>query len=296
MKTGIFAMSLGATAPKSVGSRPQVVALAGLVAMALAAACAQTDDNQVTEPAVVGMTDKMPAYYDDGQVQIYQVTTPVKLPMRMPTAEEKAALKAMAPYPREPFIKADDVRTEIRFTISNLDDKRQAVELLVDPWNEFVYYLPAIQIVSDEQTTPDLSGFDKFYILEPKGRIQGVITADDTRELAYDLATAMNLATIPPDPESNANGLFNHVMNLQNRSTSPSPLVAKFIPAVAPAMIGFDLGLRSYSPMNIAVEVSVDVQDQSTTGNSRVVPPSATDPTYKKPGASLSPPKVPMQM
>ena len=272
MKPGISLPTVGAGAPTFEGPRPQrrLTPLVALVALAvLGAACAKTDDNQTTDPAVVGMTDKMAPTYDDGQSQMYWVTTSVKLPMRMPTAEEQAALKTMAPYPREPFIKADDVRTEIRYTISNLDDKPHVVELLIDPWNEFVYYLPQVQ-VSEESSQPDLSGYDKFIILPAKGRLQGVITTDDTRELAYDLATAMNLATAPPpdpnDPNSSNNGLFNHVMNLQNRSTAPSPLVAKWIPAVAPAMIGFDLGLRSYAPMNVAVEVQVDVQDQSTTG------------------------------
>lgn len=301
MNTGISSIALGASAPKAAGTRPQFLRLAAILAMALVGACAKTDENQITEPAVVGMSDKVPATYDDGQMQIYWVTTPVKLPMRMPTGTEAAALGQMAPYPKEPFIKADDVRTEIRFTISNLDDKRHAVELLIDPWNEFVYYLPTIQ-VSEEMSQPDLSGYDKFYILEPKGRIQGVITKDDARELAYDLATAMNLALLPPpDPNNpgmgpNANGLFNHAMNLQNRSTAPSPLIANYIPKVAPAMIGFDLGLRSYSPMNVAVEVQVDVQDQTTTGDSKVVAPSDIGklPTYEKPGAALSPPKAPM--
>ncbi len=297
MKTGISEITLGATAPKAVGARPHFLGLSLVCVLVLGvAACAKNDENQITEPSAVGMTDKMAPTYDDGQSQLYWVTTPVKLPMRMPTGEEAAALKTMAPYPKEPFIKADDVRVEIRFTISNLDDKRHAVELLIDPWNEFVYYLPQVQ-VSDEMSQPDLSGYDKYFILEPKGRVQGVITTDDVRELAYDLGTAMNLALLPPpdpqNPASNTNGLFNHAMNLQNRSTAPSPLIAKYIPAVAPALTGFDLGLRSGSAMNVAVEVQVDVQDQSTTGKSKVVAPGETDPTYQKPGTALSPPKVP---
>jgi hypothetical protein len=297
MKTGISSLSFGSDAPNAEGRRPQRLGLAALALFAFVGACATTDDNQVTQPAVVGITDKVPPIYDDGQMTMYQVTTPVRLPMRMPNAEEAAALGQMAPYPKEPFIKADDVRTEIRFTITNLDDKKHAIELLIDPWNEFVYYLPQVQVISDEEAQPDFSGYDKFFIIEGKSRVQGVITADDTRELAVDLATAMNLALIPPDPQSDgANGLFNHVMNLQNRSTAPSPLVSKYIPKVSPAMIGFDLGLRSYEPMNVAVEVTVDVQDQSTTGKSKVVSPSDTDPTYQKPGAALSPPKVPPQM
>jgi hypothetical protein len=246
------------------------------------------------------MTDKMPPYFDDGQNQIYQVQIPVMLPLRRPTDEEAAALGKVAPYPSEPWIKADDIKTEIRFTISNLDDNKHVVELLVDPWNQFVRYQPGIQIVEDEPAQPDFSGFDKRYIIPGKGRLQGTITNDDTRELAVDLATVMVINANPPaDPMANVNGLFNHVFNLQNRSTAPSPLIANYIPKVVPAMIGFDLGLRSLEPMNVAVEIIVDVHDSDPNiSKSKIYQPDNTDPLIKPyknpPGTILSPPKAPM--
>lgn len=296
MKTRKIGASLRGLAPNRVGSRPHF-----LLAMlpVLLAACARTDDNLVTQPVALGMTDKMPPYFDDGQNQIYQVQVPVVLPLRRPTDEEAAALGKVAPYPSEPFIKADDLKTEIRFTISNLDDKKHVVELLIDPWNQFVRYQPGIQIVEDEPAQPDFSGFDKRYIIQGKSRLQGTITSDDTRELAVDLATVMVInATPPADPTTNLNGLFNHVFNLQNRSTAPSPLIANYIPKVIPAMLGFDLGLRSLEPMNVAVEIIVDVHDSDTnTSKSKVYQPDNTDPTIKPykgpPGTILSPPKAP---
>ena len=220
--------------------------------------------------------------------------------MRRPTAEEAAALGKLAPYPSEPFIKADDVKTEIRFTLSNLDNQRHVVELLIDPWNQFVRYQPGITIVDNEPAQPDLSGYDKRFIIEAKSRVQGTITSDDTRELAIDLGTVMQInATPPADPMANLNGLFNHTFNLQNRSTEPSPLIAGYIPKVAPAMLGFDLGLRSDEPMNVAIEIIVDVHDSDpNTKISKVVQPDNTDPTIKAytrpPSTILAPPKPPV--
>lgn len=298
MKTRDTRASVGARAPSRVGFRPHhLMALLPV----LLAACTNTDDNLVTQPVALGMNDTMPPYFDDGEDQIYQVQIPVVLPMRRPTATEAAALGKMAPYPSEPFIKASDVKTEIRFTISNLDDKRHVIELLVDPWNQFVRYQPGIQILDNQPALPDFSGFDKRYILEGKSRLQGTITSDDTRELAVDLATVMVINAAPATvPAANLNGLFNHVFNLQNRSTEPSPLIANYIPKVAPAMLGFDLGLRSLEPMNVAVEITVDVHDSDpNTKVSKVVQPDNTDPeikAYKQPpGTILSPPKAPAE-
>ncbi len=294
----------GAPPPRRVGLRPHLPALVVLAALAASVGACGGADGQVTTPTVVGMDDQMASYYSDGQMTIYQVQTPVQwadgkdgLRMRRPNADEKAKLGKAAPYPREPWIKVDDVKVTIRYTITNLDDKKHSVELLVDPWNEFVRYQPGIQIISDEETLPDLSGYDKFFVLQPKSRTEGTLTPDDTHELAVDLATVMNINANPPananDPNgTSGNALFNHVFNLQNRSNGYDPLITPYIPAVVPAITGFDLGLRSYEPMNVAVEVSVDVQD--LVGN-KVVPLDGTDPMYGIPGTVLAPPKAPAQ-
>jgi hypothetical protein len=286
-------------APHPAGRRPHLSLL--LAVPVLAAACATTDANQVTQPSVLGMTDQMPPYYSDGQLTLYQVQVPVTMPMRapngtLPTASDPA-------FPNPPFITIDDVKSEIRYTITNLDNTKHTIELLIDPWNEFVRYKPGIQIVSDEQTTPDLSGRDKLMVLDPLQRIQGTFTSDDTREVAIDLATVMELqacyitmsgctSTATIDPMASVNGLFNHAFNVQNNSTGYDPLLAPFRLKLVPALIGFDLGLRSDSPENIAVEVQVDVTDTSSAGN-RVLTPGSTDQTaMPMPTTILAPPKV----
>ncbi len=281
-------------APSAAGRFPR--RLVGLAVAASVCACANSDDNQTTSPSVVGMTDKVAPIYSDGQTTIYQVETPVKLPFRRPTDVEGQALGQAPGLPREPFLKASDARVEVRFTLSNLDDQAHIVELLLDPWNEFVRYRPGIQIVSDEQTTPDFSGWDKPFVLLPKSRVQGTITSDDVTEMAIDLATVMGITKSPPtDPNANLNGLFNHVFNLQNRSNAPDPLIAPYLPKVVPGLTGFDLGLRVMNAQgamgagNIAVEVIVDVTDLN---GSRVNAPGVTDNATGIPGDILRPPKA----
>ncbi|MEO6576068.1 MAG: hypothetical protein ABIP89_19595 [Polyangiaceae bacterium] len=270
--------------------------LAVLAAASIVGACANNDDNQTTSPSDVGMTDKIAPIYTDGQTTIYQVETAVKLPFRKPTDDERQALGDAPGLPRAPFLKASDARIEIRFTISNLDDQQHAVELLLDPWNEFVRYKPGIQIVSDEQTTPDFSGFDKPFLVPAKSRVQGTITSDDVNEMAIDLATVEGINKSPPmGPNVNLNGLFNHVFNLQNRSNQPDPLVAPFLPKVVPGLTGFDLGLRitqaegAMGAGNVAVEVIVDITDLH---GDRINAPGVTDNMMGVPGTVLQPPKA----
>jgi len=171
--------------------------------------------------------------------------------------------------------------------------------LLFNAWNAYVKYVPQIEIISDDVTLPDLSSYDRYYILEPKTRYVGTLTPDDTREMAIDLATVMNMqANDSADP--NLNAMFNHTFDLQNRSTGTDPLIQPWIvpPQDVPALVGFDLGLRSREQMNIAVEVTVDVQDVSD--GKKVMPlglaPDANNQPMLPPAGSLSPPKAPAMM
>ncbi len=273
------------------------------LAAAIISGC--SNDSQVTHPSIVGMTDTTPPYYSVGETTLYEVQVPVTMPMRAPNADETSKLGAPAAWyaafgaPTAPFAKVDDVQTTIRFTITNLDDQQHAVELLVDPWNPMVKYDPQIEIVSDEQTTPDLSGYDRYYVLDKSARLVGTLVPDDTRELAMDLATVMNVNTIDTNLATDGNGLFNHTMNIQNRSSDVDLLIKPYIPQPqdVPAMVGFTLGLRSLTPMNVAVEVTVDVQD--ITGK-RVMPADGTvnadNQPLQMPSANLMPPKVAVMM
>lgn len=260
------------------------------IAVLSISACANDGQSQVIPPVVLGMVETTAATYDDGQMQIYESHTPVTLPLRRPTGDERGSGR-LDPYPRPPFHLATDTRITARFTLSNLEDKPQTVELLLDPWNEFVHYAPGV-IVDDEATTPNFSGIDRFFVLPPLGRIDGILTPDDMVELASDLGTAMQLARTPPAADGDFAGpaLFNRAFNVQNRSSQPDPLLSPYVPAVVAGLVGFDLGLRTYAPAKIAVEVVLDIEDLN---GDRLIPVGDDSRRIGKPGTALTPPAAP---
>jgi hypothetical protein len=292
MKSASREASSRRASPTLAGARPHALRAFATLALTFALAC-DNGTAQVTPPVVLGMTDQIAASYSDAQLTIFTVQVPVKLPMRAPTDAERQALgPKVDPYPRAPFLLNDDVRIEVRFTLSNLDDKQHSIELLLDPWNEFVRYRGGVTVVNDEVTTPNLSGYDKFYVLPPKGRVVGTLTTDDMHDLAIKLATVENiiLKAPPPDPMnpmSGPTGLINRVFNIQNRTNTGDPLFTPYIPTVIAGMTGFDLGLRSYEPANVAVEITVDVTDVN---GHRVVQPGQSDALMREPTTVLTPP------
>lgn len=260
------------------------LAVASVLAITLTSACASTDDNLVTGPFAVAMTNTTAPIYDDGQMQLYQVSIPVQLPVLRGRAEGAAA-----PYPRAPFVRKEDVRYTLRFVLTNLDDAPHSVELLIDPWNEFVRYQPGLSLGAEEEAVPNLSGIDRYYVLQPKQRLEGLLPPDDFFELATDLATAQSIFARPPDAEGDFGGatLYNRAFNIQNRSTQPDPLLGGYIPQVIAGVTGFDLGLRTSQPANVAVEVIVDVVDVH---GERIIPPDSSERPAPPPGTILTPP------
>ena len=259
----------------------------------LVAACAESDDKEVIPPVVLGMLQTTAPAYDDGEQKIYEVSRQVPLPYRRPEDAERPKGQ-QDPYPRKPFHVTKDSRVTVRYTLTNLDDQKHDVELLIDPWNEFVRYVPGFN-VGDEATVPNLSGIDRFVILPPKGRVEGIITPDDMVELATDLTVAMALLKNPPDAMGDFAGpvLYNRTFNIQNRSSEPDPVLQQWIPASRPdvaTVIGFDLGLRTAEAAKIAVELVIDLQDLN--GN-RVVMEGETDKQVGRPGTNLTPPALP---
>ncbi len=277
--------------PRTPGLGPRIALFATVVAGAVA--CAGGDDDRVTPPVVLGMTDKIAPFYQDEQTTIYQVSTPVSLPVRRATDDERQALgKTSPPYPREPFFKAGDARFTIRYTITNVDDKQRIIELLLDPWNEFVRYRPGVNTADTEMAQPNLSGIDKFFVLPPKSHVEGIFTPDDMTELATDLATAQGIAAKPPamDGDFAGPGLYNRAFNIQNRKGYDDPLLKQYVPPVIAGVTGFDLGIRTAEPGNVAVEIVVDVEDRN---GDRILPEDTQDKPIGPPGRLLTPPAAP---
>jgi len=238
--------------------------------------------NQVTPPVVLAVA----AGTAPVSGELRQVEAPVRLPVRRPTGEEASRLGDEAPYPRAPFLRAGDVRVELRWTLTNLDEARVPVELLVDPWNEFARYRPGLAAPAEagEPPSPNFSGYQRAHVLEPLERREGVITADDMRELSVDLATVMAIqARGIPD----AGRLMNRAMNQQNRSSQPDPLLGPLVPPVIAGLTGFHVGLRASGAVNVALELTVDVTDVK---GDRLVGPASERPTFDEPATTIEPP------
>lgn len=83
---------------------------------------------------------------------------------RFALPRQKKRIFLVPPHPLclAPFYTSADVHVEARFVLSNLGNTAVIVELLVDPWNEFVRYRPNITVGEDEVAI-DFSGYDKFF-------------------------------------------------------------------------------------------------------------------------------------
>jgi hypothetical protein len=265
----------------------------GLVLLAtLVAACSGEDEKEVLPPVVLGMLETTAPTYDDGQQQIFQVGREVRLPFRRPEDAERPPGQ-LAPYPRRPFHIATDTRVTVRYTLSNLEDRQQIVELLIDPWNEFVRYVPGVAQVREEEVIPNFSGIDRWVILPPMGRVEGIITPDDMVELATDLTVAMGLQQRPPAEDGAFGGpaLYNRTFNIQNRSSEPDKVLQDWMPRSkedVASVIGFDLGLRTGAAAKIAVELVIDVEDLN--GERLVMDGDDAARLVGRPGGELTPP------
>jgi hypothetical protein len=249
------------------------------------------------------MTNTTPPYYSDGQLTLYQVMTPVELPVRaMTAADTKAAGAAPAgtPYPRGVFLRAEYESVEVHYTLSNVDDSPHDVWLLIDPWNEFVRWKPGVTVVNDETTVPNY-GYDLEFPLPAKDRIEGAITFDDMHEIAIKLASVENLLASAAQGAAqgqaaggtmfDATAVSNNIFNPANRSNdSPSdPFYTPWIPTVIAGITGFDLGLRTSEPANVAVEITIEVQDLR---GDRFVLEGSNHATMGPPPQVLSPPSA----
>jgi ABC-type glycerol-3-phosphate transport system substrate-binding protein len=292
-------------APTVVGSRPHSLLLTVTAALAAAACSGSNASDQLTQPVDLGMTSKMVPYYQDENLTLYEAQTPVPLPVRKPTADDYKGLGAApkgTPYPHAPYLTASDESVLVHYTISNIDSQDHAVWLLIDPWNEFVRWAPGVTIVDDETTTPNW-GYDEAFLVPAMSRITGTLTSDDLQEIAIKLASAENVlnsaqakaaeaadagtAAQSFDPTSIANNIFNP----QNRSNGFDPLYTPWIPPVIAGVTGFDLGLRTMEAANVAVEITMEVQDVN--GN-RFVTSGSTEAQIGLPPMTLSPPGAKM--
>ncbi len=297
--------------PTSEGGRPRsrralfllpLAAIAAIAGVAPAVAgCSNNSNDQETPPVALGMTSSVPAYYSDQNLTIYQVQTPVALPVKKPTAADMSnPAPAMTPYTHAPYLLASDESVEVHYTISNLDSQDYYVWLLIDPWNEFVRWNPGVTVVDDDVTEPNF-GYDQEFVVPAMSRVQGTLTSDDFIEIATKLASVQNFLASPMAMQATTDAgasdsdmldptvIANHIFNPQNRSNVQDYNYTPWIPPVIAGVTGFDLGLRTWnSAGNIAVEITIDIVDLA--GN-RFVPADSKRPAARN-AAHGAPPAV----
>jgi hypothetical protein len=253
-----------AVKPAPPKATPALAVIGALLAASGAVGCAAESDKQTYAPVALGMTPATPAFIDDGETTIYEVKRPISLPIKVPTEADLTNLATVVvpPYTRTPWITIQDVRVQVSWTISNLDNDAHNVEILLDPWNEFARYVPGIS-VGEEETVPDLSGIDLLMRVEGKSRKKGFFTFDDMDEVATDLATAANIIGMSAaggTMDDGVNGLVNHAFEVHNRSVDDK-LIKGYVPKTIAGLVGFDIGLRTFEQGNVGVEILVEVVD-----------------------------------
>lgn len=237
--------------PRALGARPRslaarVTAMWAVVSVlvALAIACSGTRETRTAGPYVVAITATTPPVIQSQEGGLYQMQRSVGLPL----AERPKDLPSAKPYPGGVWYTPADLRVQVSYVISNLEDKDVNVELLVDGWNEFIYYAPQVSLDAEGQVQADRSCVDRLMIVPAKGRVTGTVSFDDFERMAMALATVENGA---PNPH--------HVMDPS--TTFDDVLVKPYLPAVIDGITGFDVSLRTTEPVRVALEATVELVD-----------------------------------
>ncbi|HKO52070.1 MAG TPA: hypothetical protein VJV79_30380, partial [Polyangiaceae bacterium] len=242
--------------------------------------CGSQEQSRNLRPEQVGLTPDVPPIFEDDESQLFEVKRGLQFPILEPSPAEADALNQVVvePYGRKPWITNQDVKVQLTWTLSNLDEEGHEVQLLIDPWNEFGRYYPGMTLTDAENETfePNFSGIDRRYLLDGKSagassRRHGTFTFDDMNEMAIDFATVQNMIKFPPplpngaqaDPDMAVDPLpiyANHAFNFINHAYD-DVLVAPYIPAVIAGLTGIDFGFRTTEKATIALEVQIQVVD-----------------------------------
>ena len=198
--------------------------------------------------------DSQPAFESEQGGALYIVETRAELPVIRPSGTELAELTRGArsyrnlPFPRLPWVERGELEIQIDFTLSNLDDQTQAVDVTVNGANEFDEYVPGV-LVMEEDAVPLHAQWERRYSLAKRSRIQGTVREEDLDEAAVDLATVVNGA-----PNSD------QVVYFENKSTT-DPRTQRYIPQLIPGLVALRIGLRTQAAAPLLLEASVRVRD-----------------------------------
>jgi hypothetical protein len=260
------------TVPGARARRARLGTLVGAGATLWGLAGCSDDATRRLDPVSVAMVgdDGFQPIYDDNELTIYEAKTSLMLPIIAPKPAQLEALSSAAsdPIERLPWVGQNDVHIQVTWTLSNLDPGAHAVWVMLDPWNEFGRYQPAVHIDGDEAVR-DLSGIDMLFEVpgtedDAEPRIVGTFTFDDMDELAVDFATVFKILNdavpVAEDEDDPRPTLINNAFNVRDRSNR-SPLLTPYRPSVVPGLVGFDYGVRTSEHANVALEIVVELRD-----------------------------------
>lgn len=242
-------MTIEGETPHRAGAIPRRTMLLATLCAALAVSCnSDPRDARSFGPYVAAIKADTPPAFASDEAAIFQVRRSIALPIK----PRPPQVPATPPYPAGVWYSPNELRVQLTYVVTNLEDKEVQVELLVDGWNEFRAYTPQISADDEGNVTADRSCVQRPIILPAKGRVSGTVSYDDFERMAAALAGIMNKA---PNPFH----LLDPSVDLYS-----SVLAKPYIPAVIDGITGFDLSLRSRAgAVRVAVEATVEVIDRA---------------------------------
>lgn len=265
--------------PHPVGFRPQVQlerrgflqALAlgtTCVVVPSVVGCASPTERRTQPTAILAVTETTaPAVTTEDSVT-YQVTRPIAVPLTPRPSSELLGPK-VKPYARGLWFTPADLRLQLTYVISNLADADVLVELLLDTWNEFVYYAPTVTISEEDGLSADRSSIDRLIRVPAKSRVVGSVSFDDFERAA--MALAIMIDPLRPNDF--------HLVDPQT-NLKESPLAKPYLPAAIDGITGFDLSMRINGKAKVVLEATLELEDR--TGNLLVTGPDSESPNRNK--------------
>ncbi|MBL8718769.1 MAG: hypothetical protein JNL79_22495 [Myxococcales bacterium] len=266
--------------PHPVGSspQPQLERRTFLQALALGTTCvvapsvvgcASPTERRTQPTAILAVTETTaPAVTTEEGDAVYQVTRPVAVPL---TARPSSDLLGprVKPYARGLWFTPAELRLQLTYVISNLAGADVLVELMLDTWNEFVYYAPTVTISEEEGLSADRSTIDRLIRVPAKSRVVGSVSFDDFERAA--MALAIMIDPLRPNDF--------HLVDPQT-NLKESPLVKPYLPSAIDGITGFDLSMRINGKAKVVLEATLELEDR--TGNLLVTGPDSESPNRTK--------------
>lgn len=262
----------------SLATSTTTLAVAGITIAAALTACA--DD---------------PRYVDNGDVLVANaagtmdtgtVTATIDLPIRLEEEDELADRQALAAElgVEVPYVKADDLKVSVEWSIVNRSDERGTATVFVNGATEFAAYVPQNFVIDpdeDEEPPPLMGGVP--LILEGGETRSGVFREEQILEGSIDLELMYRAAYNP----------FAAVLEQNMTTTEIVDGAGATVPAdVFASMIRFDIVFSANREM--ALRYSIRVRDQRGILHDKLLNPDDPAELTAFAPVDIMPPMAPM--